>query len=106
MSSTPPTPATLRTTEPEPEPVRTPDDSSGPYIECGFCHCKVTKKGHVYEISQDARDFRDHKEDFLKQRKALEDQIADLQKTISAKDAEISALKGSGAAGKKKSTFI
>jgi hypothetical protein len=95
--TTPPIPP-LRTNEPEPAPAPAPPRSPGSgYLECDFCHCKLTKTGEVYNLSEQARDFRDQKEKSEKALAKLEERITDLQSQIAAKDAEIAALKGSPA---------
>lgn len=84
----------LRTNEPEPTPAPQPPRVSGTgYLECDFCHCKLTKTGEVYQVSNEAREFRDQNE---KHRKAVEkhdEEIAALRAQITAKDAEIAQLK-------------
>ena len=101
MSSTPPP---LRTNEPEPQPAPAPPRVAGSgYLECDFCHCKLTKLGEVYQVSEQARDFRDEKEKHAKQVAKLDEEIANLRLQIAALNAEIAALKGSTATrGKEK----
>lgn len=103
------TPAPLRTTEPEiPSGSAVPAPARG-YIECGFCHCKLTRSSegdNVYSISEQAREFRDEKE---KHRKAIEktdEELVKLRAEISAKDAEIATLKNSAGANKPGSHFL
>ena len=94
--STPVVPPVLRTNEPEPQPAPAPARVSGSgYLECDFCHCKLTKLGEVYQVSEVARDFRDEKEKHAKQIVKLDEEIAALRSQITAKDAEIASLKGS-----------
>lgn len=85
------TPPQLRT---DPDPAPTP--SAPPrYVECDFCHCKLTRNGEVYNVSQDARDYRDQKEKHVKAVAKLDEEIIALRSDIAKKDAEIAALKGS-----------
>jgi hypothetical protein len=101
MASTPPP---LRTNEPEPAPAPQPPRVSGSgYLECDFCHCKLTKTGEVYQVSDSARDFRDEKEKHAKVNAKHDEEVTALRAQITAKDAEIAALKGShDARGKEK----
>lgn len=62
------------------------------YVQCDFCKCKLTTKGHVYEISDTARDFRDGKENHRKEIAKLQEQISTLNGEISKKDAQIREL--------------
>jgi septal ring factor EnvC (AmiA/AmiB activator) len=55
------------------------------YVECGFCQCKLTPVGNVYEISDKARDYRDDKETHRKE-------IAKLTEEITRKQVEITQL--------------
>jgi hypothetical protein len=88
----------LRTNEPEPVPAPAPPRVAGTgYLECDFCHCKLTKTGEVYQVSEQAREFRDQGEKHRKAIEKLDEQIADMQKQVAAKDAEIATLKGSPA---------
>jgi hypothetical protein len=92
MSTTPPAP--LRTSEPDPPR----NEPAGPrYLECDFCHCKLTRTGEVYQVSPEAREFRDANEKHKKQVEKLDEEMAKLREQIAAKDAEIAALKGSSA---------
>jgi hypothetical protein len=101
MASTPPP---LRTNEPEPVPAPQPPRVSGSgYLECDFCHCKLTKTGEVYQVSDNAREFRDEKEKHVKVSAKHDEEVTVLRAQITAKDAEIVALKGShDARGKEK----
>ena len=95
MSTTPPV---LRTNEPEPQPAPAPARVSGSdYLECDFCHCKLTKLGEVYQVSEVARDFRDEKEKHAKQTAKQDEEITNLRAQITALNAEVAALKGSTA---------
>ena len=95
MSTTPPV---LRTNEPEPQPAPAPARVSGSgYLECDFCHCKLTKLGEVYQVSEVARDFRDEKEKHAKQTAKQDEEITNLRAQITALNAEVTALKGSTA---------
>lgn len=94
--STPATPPPLRTNEPEPAPAPAPPRVAGTgYLECDFCHCKLTKTGEVYQVSEQAREFRDEKEKHIKAVAKLDEEIAALRATIAERDKEIAALKGS-----------
>jgi hypothetical protein len=101
MASTPPP---LRTNEPEPAPAPQPPRVSGSgYLECDFCHCKLTKTGEVYQVSDTARDFRDEKEKHTKICSKHDEEVTALRAQITAKDAEIATLTDSHAAqGKEK----
>lgn len=101
--NTPPIPPELRTSDP-PAPVGG-GGSEPRYLECDFCHCKLTKRGEVYQVSEQAREFRDEKEKHVKAVAKLDEEIVNLRSQITAKDAEISALKGTTAAPAKK-TFL
>jgi hypothetical protein len=90
MLETPPAP--LRTNEPD--PVR---ETPPRYLECDFCHCKLTRTGEVYQVSAEAREFRDANEKHKKQVEKLDEEMTKLREQIAAKDAEIAALKGSPA---------
>jgi hypothetical protein len=97
------TPPILRTNEPEPAPApASPRVAGTGYLECDFCHCKLTKTGEVYQVSEQARDFRDEKEKHIKATAKLDEEITTLRSQIAAKDAEIAALKGSRNSGQKK----
>lgn len=102
--STPAVPPVLRTNEPEPQPAPAPSRVAGSgYLECDFCHCKLTKLGEVYQVSEQAREFRDEKEKHSKAIAKLDEEITNLRAQITAKDAEIATLKGSTATrGKQK----
>jgi hypothetical protein len=84
------------------EAPATPPSPGPRYLECDFCHCSLTKTGEVYKLSEIARDFRDEKEKHGKAVAKLDEEIANLRAQITAKDSEIAALKGSGAAPKRK----
>ena len=104
--STGATPPVLRTNEPEPAPAPAPPRVAGSgYLECDFCHCKLTKTGEVYQVSEQAREFRDEKEKHIKAVAKLDEEITALRAQITAKDAEIAALKGSPTTGKKARMF-
>lgn len=94
MSSTPPP---LRTDDPPPAtaPTPAPRTPGTGYLECDFCHCKLTKTGEVYQVSEEARTFRDEGEKHRKQIAKLDEEITELRRQITAKDAEIAALKPS-----------
>ncbi len=62
------------------------------YVKCDFCDCKLTTRGHVYEISDKARDFRDGKENHRKEINRLNEQISALNHEISVRDAKIREL--------------
>ena len=97
-------PPQLRTgSDPPPPAPSTGADS--PYFICDFCKCKITKKGHVLEVSPEARDFRDQKEENRKQVSKLDETITELRAQITAKDAEIATLKNSQPE-KRKGTFL
>lgn len=94
-----PVPPILRTDDtPAPSTPRSPGTG---YLECDFCHCKLTRSGEVYQVSEQAREFRDEKEKHGKAIAKLDEEITNLRAQITAKDAEISALKGSVAAPRK-----
>lgn len=98
MSTIPPP---LRTNEPEPPPAPAPPRVAGTgYLECDFCHCKLTKTGEVYQVSEQAREFRDEKEKHLKATAKLDEEIMALRASIAAKDAEIALLKKSSESGR------
>ena len=105
--STPPTPPPLRTNEPDPAspiPASVPRVPGTGYLECDFCHCRLTTKppvGQVYEMSPEAYAFRDEKENHAKAIGKLDEEIAALRSQIAAKDAEIATLKGSPTRGSK-----
>lgn len=102
--NTPPVPPPLRTSD---EPLPAPTAGGGPrYIECDFCHCKLTKGGEVYSVSEIARDYRDDKEKHQKAVTKLDEEIAALRSQIAAKDAEIAELKSSQAPAVRKSGFL
>lgn len=93
LSTTPPP---LRTNESDPPaPPPAPRAPGTGYLECDFCHCKLTKTGEVYNISEQAREYRDEKEKHAKAVAKLDEEISNLRATITAKDAEIAQLKGS-----------
>lgn len=94
-----PVPPILRTDDTAPSP--TPRSPGTGYLECDFCHCKLTRSGEVYQVSEQAREFRDEKEKHGKAVAKLDEEITNLRAQITAKDAEISALKGSVAAPRK-----
>jgi hypothetical protein len=95
MSTTPPL---LRTDEPAPAPApAAPRVAGSGYLECDFCHCKLTKVGEVYQVSDVARQYRDAEEKHKKQMEKTDEEIAKLRALIAAKDAELAALKGSPA---------
>lgn len=104
-SSTPPALATGNEPTPAAVPVVARQPGTG-YLQCDFCDCKLTKTGEVYEVSEKARSFRDDKEKHGKAVEKLNEQITELQRQITAKDAEISALKGSPATERKRGITI
>jgi hypothetical protein len=88
------TPAQLNTelnNTPTPESVVVVNPAPGTavvaadYVTCDFCKCKLTPTGHVYEISETSRDFRDGKETHRKD-------IAKKDEEISRLNAEIATL--------------
>jgi len=91
------TPPALSTgNEPAPTPAAPAPRVPGTgYLECDFCHCKLTKSGEVYQVSEEARTFRDEKEKHLKAIEKKDEEITALNAKLAAKDAEIAALKGS-----------
>lgn len=93
----PDTPPPIRTdSDPVPAPAVAPPRIAGTgYLECDFCHCKLTKTGEVYQVSEEARNFRDEKEKHLKASTKQDEEIARLISLVAAKDAEIAQLKGS-----------
>ena len=98
MSTIPPP---LRTNEPEPAPApASPRVAGTGYLECDFCHCKLTKIGEVYQVSEQAREFRDEKERHLKAAMKFDEEIAALRDSLAAKDAEIASLKKSSESGR------
>jgi len=104
--STPAIPPVLRTNEPESQPAPAPARVAGTgYLECDFCHCKLTKIGEVYQVSDQAREFRDQKEKHVKAIAKLDEDISALRSQLAAKDAEIAQLKGSPAT-KGKAKFL
>lgn len=102
--STIPTPPLIRTPgDPPDTPAPAPPRVAGSgYLECDFCHCKLTKTGEVYQVSETAREFRDEKEKHLKHSAKMDEELAALRSQITAKEAEISALKGSPVAPKRR----
>jgi len=104
--SEPVTPA-LRTNEPEPAPPTPPARQPGTgYLQCDFCDCKLTKTGEVYEVSEKARNFRDDKENHRKAIAKQDEEITNLRAQLTAKDAEIAALKGSPTSERKRGVVI
>jgi len=107
LGNTPTVPPVLRTNEPEASPAPLPPRVAGSgYLECDFCHCKLTKLGEVYQVSDIARDFRDGKEKHAKQIAKLDEEITALRSQITAKDAEIARLKGSPGNSPAKQKFL
>jgi hypothetical protein len=99
--NTSPVPPILRTSD---DPSPAPAAGGTPrYLECDFCHCKLTRTGEVYQVSEQAREFRDEKEKHGKAVIKLDEEIVNLRVQIAAKDSEIAALKGSGTTQKKTS---
>lgn len=95
MSTVPPV---IRTNEPaDPPAPAAPRVAGSGYLQCDFCDCKLTKTGEVYQVSDKARDFRDDKEKHAKAIAKLDEEITSLRAQLTAKDAEIAALKGSPA---------
>ena len=97
--STTPTPPILRIDD-TPAPAAPRVAGTG-YLECDFCHCKLTRSGEVYHVSEQAREFRDDKEKHGKAIAKLDEEITSLRSQITAKDAEIAVLKGSSVTPKK-----
>lgn len=62
------------------------------YLMCDFCKCMLTTKGHVYEISDTARDFRDGKETHRKAIAQLNETIAELQREKSKLESQLREL--------------
>ena len=88
-------PSPLRTESDPPEPPpRVPARSPGEYIACEFCQCKLTRTGEVYSLSDTAREYRDAKENHRKEIARLNEDTENLRRTLTAKEAELSALKG------------
>jgi hypothetical protein len=101
------TPAPLRTVEPPETPAPSPPRNPGAgYTICDFCQCKLAGDGKVLQMSPEARSFRDDKENHAKAIAKLDEQITELRATITAKDAELAALKGSASAPKKGASFL
>jgi hypothetical protein len=93
-------PAPLRTSEvPDPAPNTPPRTPGTGYLECDFCHCKLTKSGEVYQVSPEAREYRDANEKHRKAIEKLDEEITRLRSEITAKDQEIARLKPSGSSG-------
>lgn len=67
----------------------TPAVVAADYTQCDFCKCKLTPTGHVYEISDTARDFRDAKETHRKEITKLNEEISRLNSEISQRDAKL-----------------
>lgn len=90
-------PAPIRTEgDSVPAPAPAPARVSGTgYLECDFCHCKLTKTGEVYQVSTEAREFRDEKEKHIKAIGKLDEQIAALQASINEKERKIAELSSS-----------
>lgn len=59
------------------------------YVQCDFCKCKLTTRGHVYEISDEARSFRDGNENHRKEIKKLDEEISRLNSEISQLNAKL-----------------
>jgi hypothetical protein len=59
------------------------------YVQCGFCKCNLTPKGHVYEISDTARAYSDANEEHRKQVKKLTEEISRLNNEVSIRDAKL-----------------
>jgi len=95
----------LRTDDPPIIPPTNRVPGTG-YIECDFCHCKLTKLGEVYSVSEQAREFRDQKEKFAKSSAKSEEDLAALRSQIADKDAEIARLKGSPATNSVRAGFL
>lgn len=84
-------PVQLRTTENPPEvpeivmptPVVPAEIVAADYVLCDFCKCKLTPRGHVYEISDTAREQRDEKEKHAKQIAKLDEEISRLKSELS-----------------------
>lgn len=56
------------------------------YVQCGFCECKLTPVGNVYEISDKARDYRDDKEAHRKEIARLNEEISRLSAEITKRE--------------------
>lgn len=99
-----------RTEKHHPDPLDTGGNPPAPpasdppetaYVLCGFCKCELTKGdkkhvgGDIVRMSDDARAYRDQKERWATDKTEFERQIAELRQQVSAKDAEIAALKES-----------
>jgi hypothetical protein len=88
-------PPPLRTENDPPEPPpRVPARAPGEYVACEFCECKLTRTGEVYSLSEKAREYRDSKETHRKEVAKLTEETENLRRTLTAKDAELSVLRG------------
>lgn len=59
------------------------------YVQCGFCKCNLTPKGHVYEISDTARGYSDANEEHRKEIKKLNEEVTRLNTVIAERDAKL-----------------
>jgi DNA repair exonuclease SbcCD ATPase subunit len=93
--ATPPLPQLETGNDPSPSPSAAVPSVRTGYLKCDFCECKLTQTGEVYNVSEKARGFRDQNEKHVKELAQRDEEITRLRQEISAKDAEIAALRGS-----------
>ena len=86
-------PPPLATSDPPVAPTARREPGTG-YLECDFCHCKLTKTGEVYQVSEEARTFRDSNEKHVKALAKKDEEIVELRSQLTAKDARIAELTG------------
>jgi hypothetical protein len=63
------------------------------YIRCDMCKCDLTPTGQVYNVSDEARDFRDSKEKHLKQIETLTAERDSYKAQYEITNRELQALK-------------